>query len=215
MLDDAPLLLVAASGLAREAAIAARSACREVLGFLDDDPALWGRELAGGLSVLGPIESATSYPDAGLLICAGKGASRRGILDRLTSLGVPPDGYATLLHPGVEVPRGCSIGDGSILLAGVVLTADVTVGRHVVGMPSVVLTHDCVVADFATVCAGVVLGGRVRVGGGAYVGMAASVRESVVLGEECVVGMGSVVLRDVPAGETWAGNPARRLSIRP
>jgi serine acetyltransferase len=37
------------------------------------------------------------------------------------------------------------------------------------------------------------------------------VREHVTVGAGSVVGMGSVVLRDVPAGEVWAGNPARRL----
>jgi serine acetyltransferase len=79
-------------------------------------------------------------------------------------------------------------------------------------MPNVVLTHDDVVEDFATLCAGVALGGSVRVRPRAYLGMNASVRESLTIGTDAVVGMGSVVLRDVPDEETWFGTPAR---VRP
>jgi acetyltransferase-like isoleucine patch superfamily enzyme len=98
-----------------------------------------------------------------------------------------------------------------VLLAQSVLTAGVLVGAHVAVMPRVVLTHDDEVEDFATLASGVVLGGGVRVGRGAYVGAGAVVREQVTIGAGSLIGMGSVVLRDVPPGEVWVGNPARRL----
>jgi acetyltransferase-like isoleucine patch superfamily enzyme len=98
-----------------------------------------------------------------------------------------------------------------VLLAQVALTADVNLGAHVAVMPQVVLTHDDVVADCATIASGVRLGGGVRVARTAYLGAGALVRESLTIGAGALVGMGSVVLRDVPAGEVWAGNPARFL----
>ncbi|MEO6999489.1 MAG: NeuD/PglB/VioB family sugar acetyltransferase [Terracoccus sp.] len=210
-----PLVLVAASGLARETALAARSAGHQVLGALDDDSSLANREISAGLTVIGPIEAASSYARAMFVVCAGKGAVRAAIVARLAELGIGQDRYATVVHPSVSPPPDPvpGLGPGSVLLAGVVLTADVSVGAHVVCMPSVVLTHDCRLEDYATLCAGVVLGGSVTVGREAYVGMSSSVREGRTIGAGSVVGMGSVVLADVPARETWVGAPARPLRV--
>ena len=206
-----PLLLVAAGGLARETARAfAASRSGGALGFLDDDPAKAGATLAG-VPVLGPIEAVVDHPEARLVVCAGRGAGRRAIVARLAALGVGEERYATILAPGVHVPEGCTVGAGSILLAGTVLTADVTVGRHVVCMPNVTLTHDDVLDDFVTLAAGVVLGGGVHVGEAAYLGMNSSVRELLQVGAEAVLGMGAALVSDQPAGSVWAGVPARQL----
>src|SRR5262249_35477553 len=95
----------------------------------------------------------------------------------------------------------------------VVLTADARIGAHVAVMPQVVVTHDDVVDDHATIASGVRLGGGVHVARGAYLGAGALVREGLTIGEWSLVGMGSAVLRDVPAGEVWAGSPARFLRM--
>jgi acetyltransferase-like isoleucine patch superfamily enzyme len=111
----------------------------------------------------------------------------------------------------VSVSVDCVVGPGTVLLAQSVLTAGVRVGSHVAVMPRVVLTHDDVVEDYATLASGVLLGGGARIGRGAYIGAGAMIREHVTIGAGSVVGMGSVVRHDVPPGEVWVGNPARRL----
>jgi sugar O-acyltransferase (sialic acid O-acetyltransferase NeuD family) len=205
------LLLVAASGLAREVLAAVRAhGAFDAVGFLDDSPALAGATI-DGLPVLGTIDDVTAHRRTQLLVCAGRGTAREKIVARLDALDVAPMRYATFVHPGVEVPAGCEVGAGSIVLAGAVLTAAVTLGEHVVVMPNVTLTHDDVLQDFATACAGVALGGGVVVGRGAYLGMNSSVRERTVIGAGATLGMGAVLLSDLPAGETWAGVPARPL----
>jgi acetyltransferase-like isoleucine patch superfamily enzyme len=78
-------------------------------------------------------------------------------------------------------------------------------------MPHVVITHDDEIADGVTFAAGASLGGGVTIGECAYLGQGSLVRESLSIGAGAVVGMGSVVLQNVPAGEVWAGVPARRI----
>jgi len=207
---SAPLLLVAASGLAREVLAVCEATGRPVRGVLDDDPAKAGTAL-GSATVLGPLEHVQDHPDAELLLCAGKGSVRRDLAVRLADLGVGDDRYATVVDPFVHIPRSCSVGVGSILLGGVVLTADVRVGRHVVCMPHVTLTHDDELDDYVTLTAGVSLGGGVRVGEAAYIGMNASVREQRTVGAGCVLGMGAVLVTDQPPGTVYAGVPARPI----
>lgn len=203
-----PLILVAASGLAREAVQAVRAGeFYDVIGFVDENPARHG-DVISDVKVLGGLDVVSDIPDAAVLLCTGSGAARASLAARLD---LDETRWATVVDPRTTVAATCTIGRGSILLAGCVLTTAVTVGRHVVAMPNVVLTHDDVVDDFATLCAGVALGGSVRVGTRAYLGMNAGVREGRHVGADAVVGMGSVVLTDVPANETWAGVPAAHL----
>lgn len=206
------LILVAASGLAREAlSVVALTSSHRVLGFVDDDPGLSGSMVAG-LPILGSLAELKKFDRADLLVCVGSGSARKRLVQRLADAGVAARRYATIIHPSIQVPVGCVIGRGSILLAHVVLTADVSIGHHVVVMPNGTLTHDNVVGDYATLCAGVCLGGHVTVGEAAYLGMGASVRETVCLGADATLGMGSVLLRDLPPRQTWAGVPAAPIA---
>ena len=49
-----------------------------------------------------------------------------------------------------------------------------------------------------------------HVGRGASIGAGAVILPGVTIGAGAMIGAGAVVTRDVPPGETWVGNPARR-----
>ncbi|GGK98058.1 hypothetical protein GCM10007382_17870 [Salinibacterium xinjiangense] len=207
-----PLLLIAASGLAREVLPVLHESGRAVLGFLDDRHGELPRTI-GGAPVLGSLDSIRLYPDADVLVCIGSGTGRERVVAMLSGLGVDATRYATIVDPSVRNVGASPVGVGSILLPGVVITADAVIGAHVVAMPHVTITHDCLVDDFVTLAAGVVLGGGVHIGRGAYLGMNASVRQGVSIGPGATIGMGAVVLTDIHDSGIWAGVPARPLGV--
>ncbi len=56
--------------------------------------------------------------------------------------------------------------------------------------------------------------GVVRLCRNAYVGCRSVICKPVTIGENAIVGAGSIVTKDIPANEVWAGNPARFIRRR-
>lgn len=46
------------------------------------------------------------------------------------------------------------------------------------------------------------------------IGMGALIGPGIKIGKGAMIGMGAVVIKDVPAGETWIGNPAKKYERR-
>jgi len=210
-----PLVLIGSGGFAREAAQAvdAVNAVRptwELVGFLDDDPARHG-SCVDGVRVLGGPDRLADHPDAMVVVCTGRPTNYWSRLQIVQRLDIPEERYATVIHPSCAISGDTVVGAGTVLLAGVVATANVRIDAHVAVMPQVVFTHDDVVARFSTFGSGVRLAGGVGVGTGAYVGAGAMVREGGSIGDWALVGVGAVVLGDVPSYQVWAGVPARYL----
>lgn len=137
------------------------------------------------------------------------------------SIGAPGYGYAPT-EEGRQAYRSH--------VKGVVLEADVHVGanacvdqgRHRATVLRrgcridnlVHVAHNVEVGENAMVIAGAMLAGSVRVGAGAWIAPGAQVREWRHVGAGAQVGLGAVVVKDVPAGEVWAGVPARKVRDR-
>ena len=203
------LVVIGSGGFGRETAQAARDGGfdGEVLGFLDDNPALAGATVTD-LPILGPIGAIADMPEVHVVVATGRPdnyTSRRAIVTRL---GLRADRFATVVHPRAALAGDTVVGPGSVVLAGAVATSGVQIGAHVAVMPHAILTHGVRVDDFATVASSVALAGEVRVGAGAYLGAGTLVRQGLSVGEWAMTGMGSLVLQDVPTRRLWFGSPA-------
>ncbi|MCW2541840.1 MAG: transferase hexapeptide repeat containing protein [Frankiales bacterium] len=80
----------------------------------------------------------------------------------------------------------------------------------------IVMNSEARVGSNCQIGPGVVLGeargGSPIIGNDVYIAPNATLLGPIKVGDRALIGAGAVVTKDVPAGETWAGVPARSLS---
>jgi UDP-3-O-[3-hydroxymyristoyl] glucosamine N-acyltransferase len=78
-------------------------------------------------------------------------------------------------------------------------------------MKKVHVGHDAIIGENCEIAPLTSIGGEVEIGDRVKVGQGATFKPCVKVGDDARIGMGAVVVKNVPAGETWVGNPARQL----
>jgi len=132
-------------------------------------------------------------------------------LDKYRSLLAANFFLPVLQHPSAVVSTYAQVGAATVLMAGSVVNVDAHIGAACIINTGATVDHDCTLDDGVHVAPGVHVSGGVRIGTGAWVGVGACVRQGIRIGAGAMVGAGAVVVRDVAAGTTVVGNPARPL----
>lgn len=134
---------------------------------------------------------------------------RQRLAEKCLGIGSKP---IQIVSPRADVEWiGSDIGRGAIICAFCFVPPRAKIGQFVQMNIGSYISHDCVIGDFVTFAPYAKINGNCRIGDHAYIGTGAMLKQGVRIGDGAVIGMGAVVLHDVPAGETWVGNPARRL----
>jgi UDP-3-O-[3-hydroxymyristoyl] glucosamine N-acyltransferase len=101
------------------------------------------------------------------------------------------------IHNNVNIDRSVTgttiIGNGAKIDSGVHIGHNAKIGKNVL------------------IAAGASIGGSAIIGEKVFIGCNAIIKQKLKIGAGAVIGAGSVVLHDVPDGQTWVGNPAKQL----
>jgi len=201
-----PLLVLGTRDFSYEIAeLAEETGEFEVTGFVEN----LSRERVGGTLEGRPIhwiDDIDAFAATHLAVC-GIGTTRRRVLaEEAASHGLR---FATVVHPSSRVPASATLGEGTIVSAGVVVGTRASLGRHVFLNRGALVGHHTALADYVSVMPGANIAGFCTVEEAAYVAMGAVVVDRVTVGSGSVVGAGAVVVHDVPARVQVTGLPAR------
>lgn len=117
----------------------------------------------------------------------------------------------SISHPSAVVSSFASVDAGTVIFANAVVNACAKVGAGAIVNTGSVVEHDCVVGEYSHISPNAVLAGGVRLEGHNWIGACASIRQLISVGRGAIVGMGAVVTKNVPAGVTVVGSPARSI----
>ncbi len=178
-------------------------------GFLDDRIAKGSK--INGVPVCGMIRSARKLRDAYFVNAIGSPESyllKPAIISRAN---ISDSKFISIVHPNATISSSARLGRGSVVLSNTSIGSCVKIGNHVMILQNCVISHGTQVENYSVMATGVCLGGNVHIKKGAYLGSQSCIRTGLKIGQHALVGMGSVVLKNVPASEIWCGNPAHYL----
>ncbi len=116
------------------------------------------------------------------------------------------------LHGPISLADGCSVNQAAILDGG---SAGIRIGPNTrIAANTCIFAFNHGMAPERLIQEQAVTSSGVTIGADVWIGANASIVDGVRIGDKAVIGMGSVVTRDVPAGAKVGGNPARIIGAR-
>lgn len=106
------------------------------------------------------------------------------------------------------------IGVGNVIMPGVVVNSEAVIANHCVINTKSSLEHNCFMEDFSSLSAGVTTGGYFTLGRYSAVALGVTILDRITIGENVVVGSGSLVTKDLESHGLYYGSPAKRIRNR-
>lgn len=133
------------------------------------------------------------------------------VIHKLALIGDPPEhrdfhgqGFYPVINENARIEAFCTVDAGTERPTQIGASWAMK-GCHV--------GHDARIGDGCELAPHVCVGGFCELGDNVRVGMGATIRNRVKIGAGARIGMGAAVVKNVPAGEVWAGVPARPLQV--
>lgn len=178
------------------------------IGFFDDaDKAdQLGKLYLGSIADLVNINE-----DVSVVVAIGNSKTRNRIANKLAQNERIK--FLPVVSPNAIFNDTLEVGEGSIICAGANFTTNIKIGKHVVVNLNATIGHDCVLSDGSSVMPGANLSGDVTLHKNAFIGSGATVLNGLTVGEGAVLGAGAVLTKNLAAGKTAVGIPAKELVL--
>jgi len=162
-------------------------------------------------SIMGlPVHPYSSLSRSSMLtIGIGNSQVRERVSDQLKD-----NDFATLIHPKASISRWATIGVGSVVCAGTIVTSQIKIGRHSQFNLNTTIGHDCELQDFLTTAPSVNISGICNIGKHVYFGTGAATKQGITICGNVIIGMGAMVVKDIDESGTYVGIPAKKLCVR-
>ncbi len=187
----------------------------EVVGFLDDNESIQGSKIQG-VPVLGGtalLRTLQATHDVEAVYCPiGNNVLRVKFLSQSREMGYKTPNY---IHPSVNVSPNVTIGNGVYILLGTSIMPHTIIKDFVMISMNVSLAHHNVLEEGVFLSTGCNFGASITAKRNAYCGIASTIMTGIKeIGEECLIGAGAVVIRDVPDRAVVAGVPAKIIKYK-
>lgn len=190
------IIIIGTSNLAREAYEIVKDAGLKVYGFLGLEKGV----LKGKRIYTSPLISAY----CAYVLAVGDPRTRKKIAEKYRNLN-----YTSIVHPSSVLGEGVELGKDVLIQSHNVITCNTIVEDHVYINVGCCIGHDCNIGKYSVISPHANIMGKCTLGEGVFIGCNATLRDGITIGKWSIVGMGSVVVKDVPAGVVVVGNPAR------
>lgn len=207
------MLIIGAKGLAKEVLeIFHQKNELEGIFFYDDISTDLPEKLYGQFEVIKNMDDVIGLfkNDNRFTIGIGNPRLRKMMLEKFMNAGGQ---VVSAISPFAHIGSyQTNIADGSIVMAGTVITNNVTIGRICLVNPNCVISHDSTIRDNVEISPGVKITGHCYVDEGCSIGTGAILLPKVRLGKNVTVGAGAVVTKNVADGLTVVGIPAKPIN---
>ncbi len=180
------------------------SARDHLVGFLTSDDSI---ENFMGWPVLGKDTEYHQFMDCCFVIAIGNPQVRERISKNLTGAK-----WYTAIHPSASISTiNTTIGSGSVIMANAVVNPCAKIGNHCIINSNATVEHENIIDDFVHISVGTKLAGAVRVGKRTWIGIGASVSNGISICQDCMIGAGAVVVKNIESPGTYVGIPAHKI----
>lgn len=205
-----PVILIGGGGHCKSVIEAAISAGVEIQGILDSADKVGSKVL--NYTVIGTDEDIHKYSDSALfVITIGQIESsviRRKIVKKVKDA---KGHFSTIIASTAKVSRYAKIGEGSVVLHGAMVNANVIIGEHCILNTLSNVEHDVRIGNFTHISVGVMVCGNCEVGNDVFIGSQSALRNGVSITNEVIIGIGGIVHKSIRVKGIYVGNPVRLL----